>query len=161
MALLGFYGALWLEYAITYYFMTEDQRKKKITGYNWFIYYALAFPEAQRPPFWKPPHSPGDLPDYICTYQGTWTYEHSPPEWPAWSPAGYYWYRGDFNGEPSYRTDNYNYYLWWRGDVWVLSKVLGMEEPTTTFYSPTSEIRARYLNPVKNKRAHVYFGKPP
>lgn len=161
LALLGFYAAAWAEFAILYFFASDDGEKKRITGYNWYIYYALAFPECERPPFWQPPHSPGELPDYISTYQGTWTYEHSPLEWPEWCPAGYYWYRGEWNYKPSYRTDDYNYYIWWNGTVWVQSKILGLEEPTTTFYSPGTEISARYYNPVQKKYSHVYLGKPP
>lgn len=161
LALLGFYGALWLEFALTYYFTSEDRRRKKISAYNWYIYYALAFPECERPPFWKPPHAPGELPDHICTFQGTWTYEHAPTDWPDYAPTGYYWYAEEWNGKPAYYRDEFGYALWWNGTKWVLSTDFGIELEFYTYYSPGIDINARYYNPFQKKYAHVYLGKPP
>lgn len=161
MALLAFFSAMWAAYALIHYFTTEKGERKHITGYNWYIYYGLAFPECERPAFWKPPHSPGDLPDYIAVYQGSWTYEHPPTEWPADACTGYFWEIGDWNGEPRYGTDDLNWHLWWTGTQWCLSPSPGFEPAGLTFYEMTGEMKGYYWNPVTKKYAHVYRGKRP
>ncbi|GAH56866.1 unnamed protein product, partial [marine sediment metagenome] len=101
--------------ALVFWFTTKDGEKKKITGYNWYMHYAMMFPEADYWPFWQPPHAPGDLPHYVSTYRGRWTYEHSPLEWPVDCSAGMHWPGMEWNGEVSFRTDDYEWFIWWRG----------------------------------------------
>ncbi|GAI82275.1 unnamed protein product [marine sediment metagenome] len=160
MALLAFFGAAWAAYGLFFWFVGEDGEKKKATGFNWFLYYALAFPECERPPFWQPPHAPGDLPNHIVTYKGMWTYEHSPTEWPAESPSGYYWEVGEWNEQPRFATDDALHHLWWDGEHWVLSLSLGVADPATTFFSPGAEIHDWYYNPETKNWSHVYLGRP-
>lgn len=160
LALLAFYAGYWAIFGLTYFFSDEDGRKKRITGYNWYIHYALAFPEEQRPPFWKPPHAPKELPNYIVTYRGTWIYDHAPPQWPTDCPSGYYWFFLPYNDKPAYKNDTFQWYLWWKDPVWVLSKDMAFETPGFTFYSDGADINDYYYNPVTKKRAHVYFGSP-
>lgn len=160
MALIAYYAATWAVYAAMYLFRQEDGDEIKITGYNWYIHYALAYPECERPPFWKPPHSPTDLPDYICTYRGTWFYEHEPNEWPTISPGDYYWRYTTYNGKDAYLGDDRKWWLWWKDPVWVLSQALGIEIPGESFYSDGADIRDWYRDPVTKKYAHVYLGKP-
>jgi len=159
LALLAFFSAMWAAYALAYYFTTHTGERKHITGYNWYIYYAMMFPETERPPFWKPPHAVGDLPDQICLFEGMWTYDHAPSQHPDYSPYGYYWYKQEWNGKPAYYRDEFGYALWWNGTNWVLSTDFGIEIPYYTFYSPGADIWARYHNPFQNRHAKVYIGK--
>lgn len=158
LALLAFFGAAWAAYAIANKFRTKKGEEKGITGYNWFIHYALAYPEMHRPPFWEPPHAPGDLPQVICTFQGTWHYEHAPPNWPYYCPSGYYWFKGWWGDCPYFGTDKNDWFLWFSEDRWVLGKTPGIEDPDTTFYSDGENIIDYYRNPVQKKWAHVYQG---
>lgn len=160
MALLGFFSAAWAAYALVTWFTTKTGERKKITGYNWFVHYALRFPEAERPPFFEPPHSVWDQPNFFVLYKGMWTYEHSPLEWPVEACSGTYYEKFPVNGKMAYRTDNHKWFLWWKDPVWVLSPDLGFETPNLSFYSPDAEIVAYYQNPVSKKFAHVYFGNP-
>lgn len=158
LALLGFFAAAWAAYALVFFFTTKTGERKKITGYNWYIYYGMMFPEEWGTQFWKPPHSPGELPQCIVTYQGMWTYEHSPLEWPVWAPTDYYWFGGWFGEYPYFITDNKKWFLWRKETCWVLTTNLGVEDPETTFYSDGVNIFDYYRNPVKKKWAHVYIG---
>lgn len=160
LALLGWFASLWAAYALLYWFTKEEREPKRISGYNWYIYYAMQFPEAERPPFWKPPHEPGDLPDYIVTFKGYWTYEHSPPDHPAESPFGYYWRKGEWLGKDYYGTDDFEWFVWWNGSKYVLSPSVDFEPPGLTFYSTGTNIIDYYNNPVTHSWAHVYIGKP-
>jgi hypothetical protein len=158
LALLGYYSSLWVAWALSNLFMTKRDGKKRITGYNWYIYYAMIFPETQRPPFWKPPHSISDLPAFVVTYRGLWTYEHAPTDWPAECPSGYYWEGIPWNGKPSYKTDDFNWHIWWTGTRWALTRAPGLEEPGLRYYSPGTDIMAYYKNPETKLYSHVYFG---
>lgn len=159
LALLAFFGAAWAAYALVYMFIDPSGEKKRISGYNWYMHYAMMFPEADYFPFWKPPHAPDDLPHYVGVYRGHWQFEHIPFEWPVDCCGGFFWPGMDWNNKPSYRTDDYEWFIWWRGDFWVVSKSLGWEDPPTTFYSPGTEIKAWYYNPVSKKYAHIYPGR--
>jgi len=163
-ALIATFGAAWAAYAIAYVFSKPGKEGKHISGYNWYIYYALAFAECEHPPFWKPPHSPGDLPAYIVAYRGRWQYEHAPDEWPAEACGDYYWEGIGWQGKPSYKTDDFNWHIWWRGDLWVVSPGPGFEPEGLTYYRTElengSKITGYYKNPVTKKLAHVYFGSP-
>ncbi|MBA7477989.1 hypothetical protein ES707_13404 [subsurface metagenome] len=160
LACLAFFSAAWAAYALVFWFTTKTGERKKITGYNWFIHYALRFPEAERPPFWKPPHAIGELPNFLVNYMGMWTYEHSPLEWPVECCSGMYYEGLPCNLKKSYRTDDLKWFLWWKDPVWVLSPDLGFETPNLSFYSPDANIQGYYYNPVTKKYAHVYFGSP-
>lgn len=160
LALLAAYSAAWALWSTYYYFARKDGEDRHLTGFNWYIYYALAFPECERPPFWKPPHSPGELPNFIVTYKGLWTYEHTPIEWPADCPSDYYWRGLDHHEKPSYRSDDLKWYLWWKETRWVISQGLDFEDPDTTFYSSGADIVDYYRNPKTKKWSHVYFGRP-
>lgn len=160
MALLAFWGAAWATFALIYYFTREPGDEKHITGYNWFMHYAMRFPEAERPPFWQPPHAPNDLPSFIALYKGMWTYEHDPLEWPADACTGYYWPSIPWNDKLSYKTDDFNWHIWWKDPMWVVSPGPGFEPEALTFYSSGAEIVDYYRNPVTKKWTHVYFGNP-
>ncbi len=163
-ALLGFYAAYWAIFGLCYLFYKTGKEPKKISGYNWYIYYALAFPECERPPFFQPPHAPNELPNFLVNYQGLWTYEHSPLEWPVEACSGNYYEGLPCNLKKSYRTDDRKWSLWWKDPMWVLSPDLGFETPGLTFYRSELEdhgkITGYYRNPVTKKFAHVYFGRP-
>lgn len=163
LALIAFFGTLWAAYALANLFTDRNGESKRISGYNWYVHYALTFPERDEfHPFWKPPHAPGDLPNYVTVYRGRWMYEHTPPELPDDCPGGYYWESPiPWNGKPAYRTDDYNWHIWWTGTVWALSPAPGFEPADKTFYSSSGEITGWYDNPVTHKTAHVYNGKRP
>lgn len=164
MALLAFFSAAWAAYALVYLFSRPGKEPKRITGWNWYIYYALTFPETQRPPFWKPPHGPQDLPHYIVTYQGLKTYTEAPPDWTADNPSDYYWPGLDWHGQPSYRNDEITWFIWWKAPTWIVSPGLDFEPAGETFYRTDLEnhgkISGYYRNPVTKKTCHVYIGKP-
>lgn len=160
MALLGFYGALWAAWALANLFITKDDEPKRITGYNWYIHYAMRFPETERPPFWKPPHSISDLPAFIVTYRDTWTYEHTPEEWPLECPADYYWYATDFGGKPAYKNDDLTWYIWFDGTNWIVSEGIDYKAPGLYFVSLGADVVDYYKNPLTNRYSHVYFGNP-
>lgn len=159
MALLLSYMAAWSIFALLHDYTSEDGEEKKLTAYNWYMHYAMMFPEAYTMPFWKPPHAPGDLPHYVTTGRGQWMFEHAETDWPADLAGGFYWPGMDYNGAPSFRTDDYEWFIWWKDPVWVVSKSLGWEPAGTTFYSPDGEIEGWYKNPVTNRLTHVYGGR--
>ncbi|MCK5616905.1 hypothetical protein KAR91_84365 [Candidatus Pacearchaeota archaeon] len=160
LALLGFFGALWVTWALANLFITKEGGEKHITGYNWYIHYAMRFPEAERPPFWKPPRAVNDMPAFIVTYRNTWTYEHTPLEWPGESPTDYYWEYATYNDKPAYLGDDRKWWLYWEDPIWVLSTVLG-EKPAGFYYeSSGGDIVDYYQNPVSKRFSHVYFGNP-
>lgn len=158
MALAMAFGAAWATFALIYIFIDDEGESKRISGYNWFMHYAMMFPEADRPPFWKPPHAPYELPNFLVTYRGMWTYEHTPPEHPDWSPFGYYWYWGIYAETPLYKTDDSKWFLWWKDGIWVISPGPDFEPPEKTFYSPGPEIKDYYYNPFRKVSCHVYVG---
>lgn len=160
LALLGAFGAAWAAYALVYWFIGEKGERKRLTGYNWYIHYALMFPEADPLPFWKPPHSPGDLPNYVCTYRGRWMYERVPADWGADCPAGYFWEGIPWNGKPSYKTDNYEWHIWWKDPEWIVSTGPGFEPVGKTFDGDDGTIGGYYQNRVTKLYAHVYIGRP-
>jgi len=161
LALIAAAGVLWFAFAAAYWFSKPGKEKKKISGYNWYIHYALTFPERDEfHPFWKPPHAPGDLPNYVVTYRGKWQYHRETKDWPADACGGYYWESPvPWNGKPAYRTDDYNWHIWWTGTVWAISPAPGFEPPDKTFYSPTPDETDWYTNPITHLSAHVYNGK--
>lgn len=159
LALIAFFGAAWAAFAIAYYFTDKRGESKRITGYNWYIHYTMTFPETDEPHFWGPPHSPYDLPDFVCSSGTTWHLEHTPPEMPLDYPGNYYWYDGEWNGKPYYRTDDKNWYLWWDTTRWALSISLGAYIVDFTYYSPGPDIIEWYKNPDTGKLVHVYAGK--
>lgn len=163
LALLAYYAADWAVYGASWLFSRPGQEPKRISGYCWFIHYALTFPERDEfHPFWQPPHAPGDLPNHVVTYQGKWTYYNSPPAWPADCCSGYYWESPiPWNSRTAYRTDDMNWHIWWTGTVWAISPSPGFEPADKTFYSPGPDINAWYKNPVTGKVCHVYNGKRP
>ncbi len=160
MALTVFFSAAWAAYAIAFYFTTRDGEEKRITGYNWFVSYAFMFPEEQHPPFWKPPHAPGDLPDLIVLYKGLWSYEHAPIGMPNEYCTDYYWESRWVYGKPSYVNDDKTWYIWWGDPYWTVSPEPGVVVPGVTFFNDVPDIRGYYRNPWTKKYAHVYLGKP-
>ncbi len=163
LALLAFYALEWAAYAAIHLFSRPGQRAKRIHGYNWYIHYALTFPERDEfHPFWKPPHAPGDLPNFVATYQGKWTYYNNPQVWPSDCCSGYYWDSFiPWNGKPAYRTDDFNWHIWWEVNRWAVSPGPGFVDPGKTFYSPGPEICAWYKNSTTGKRVHIYNGRRP
>lgn len=160
LPLLLFCAAMWFYFAGKHQFVEPGMEPKRITGYNWYMHYALAFPECERAPFWKPPHSPGELPNFMATYKGLWTYHHAPPDWPDDCCSDYYWQGVPWNGKPTYHNDNFTWFLWWKPPLWVLSTGVDYEDPPFTYYSPDSEIVGSYKNPETGKCSNVYFGRP-
>lgn len=160
LALLGFFGALWTAWALANLFMTDRGEEKHITGYNWYIHYAMRFPEAERPPFWKPPHAINDLPAFIITYRDTWMYAHDPTEWPVSCPGDYYWRGTEFNGKPFYKNDDLTWYIWWDNTNWIVSEGVDYKGVGMTFVSGGADIVDYYQNPVSKRYSHVYFGNP-
>ncbi len=158
LACLAFFGAAWAAFALLYLFTDKRGETKRITGYNWYIHYALTFPETDEPHFWGPPHAPYDLPDFVCSSGTTWHLEHAPPDWPSDYPGAYYWYDGEWNGKPEYRTDDHVWALWWDNTRWAISIALGEYIPDFTYYSKGAEIQDWYKNPDTNKLVHVYRG---
>lgn len=156
LALLGAFWAIWGAFALAHYF-----RGKRITGYNWYIHYWLLFPEAESLPFWKPPRAPGDLPAHIVTFQGRQMFRQHPDDWPADSPAGYYWETIPWKGKPAYRTDDIRHFIWWNGTTWVLSQGIDFEPHGSTWYQHDPTIIGYFRNPVTNTYAHCYYGKRP
>lgn len=160
LALLAWFGTMWAAFALANLFIDRNGEKKRISGYNWYVHYALTFPERDEfHPFWKPPHAPGDLPNYVVTFRGKFTYYNTPPERPIISCSGYYWESIPWNGKPSYRTDDMDWHIWWKAPIWVISPAPGFEPAIRTYYSPTPDETAWYQNPVTGYRAHVYNGK--
>lgn len=160
MLLLGSWAAIWVAFALEHLFSKPGHRPHRITGYMWYIHYALMFPETEKLPMWKPPHKPYELPDFVITYRGTWMYENTTGDGPFVSCADYYWEDGLYNHRVSYRTDNREWYLFWNGTNWVISIAKGLEPHAWTFYSTGVFIEAYYQNPVTHRWAHVYAGKP-
>lgn len=160
LALLGFFASAWAAYSLAHLFFGPNSQGKRITGYNWYLHYGLAFPECERPPFWKPPHSPGVLPNFIATFRGEWIYHEAPKDWPVDCCAGYYWPGVPWNDKPSYKRDDLEWFLWWKDPNWVLSPGPGFEPAGKTFYSDASQINDYYYNPVTGHRSNVYWGRP-
>lgn len=159
LACLVFFGAAWAAFALLYLFTDKRGETKRITGYNWYIHYALTFPETDEPHFWGPPHAPYDLPDYVCSSGTSWHLERAPPQWPGDYPGGYYWAQFPWNGKMFYATDDKNWSIWWKDPFWCVSPDPGFEPPDKSYYSSGDEICDWYKNPVTNKRCHVYIGK--
>lgn len=158
MALVGSFFIAWGLVAAAAWFTGRDGTKKRLSGYCWYMYYAMQFPEAVRPPFWEPPHGIGIYPAYLITFQGRWTYQHTVKEWPAVSPAGYFWDIGYYNDKSCFSVDNERWFLWWNGEKWVISTVLGLEEIGLTYYATTPSIIGRYREPVEGYYSEVYLG---
>ncbi len=159
LACLVYFGAAWAAFALLYLFTDKRGEKKRISGYNWYIHYALTFPETDEPHFWAPPPSPYALPDYVISSGTTWHLEHAPPDWPADAPYGYFYVETDWNGKPWYANYVFTWFLWWKDPYWVVSTDLGWEVPGLSFHSPGPEIQDYYRNPVTKKYCHVYAGK--
>lgn len=158
LALLIFFGAAWAAFALAYMFTDKRGESKHITGYNWYIHYALTFPETEEPHFWKPPHSPYDLPNFVVSSGTNWHLYHKPDEMPPTYPGGFYWEIGPWNGKMSYAVDEHDWFLWWKDPMWVVSSDLGYEQPDKSYYSDGPEISGYYYNPVIHKYIHVYRG---
>lgn len=161
LALLAACAVLWAAFAAAHLFTGKDGKTRRLTGYNWYIHYWLLFPEEERLPFWMPPHSPGDLPSFISTWQGKYMYRLKPEQWPEHCLAGYFWPGLECHGRESYVTDDIMKFLWWNGSKWVLSLGLDFEDPETTYYGPSDGPVGWYLNEFHNQRCHVYMGKRP
>lgn len=162
MALCAYFASLWTAYALANLFTTKSGERKRISGYNWYIHYGLRFPETERPPFWKPPHAPGEMANFIATgYKDYGMYRISYEDWPEWYPFDFFWDRHMlFEGQPRYGTDNFNWSLWWNGERWVVSPEAGMIAPDRTWYSPTHKINDYYHNPIRNHHIHIYPARP-
>lgn len=154
--LLAFFAASWIIFGTVHYFSRDPDDDKKISGFHWYMHYALLFPEQEGFPFWRPPKAPGDLPDSYATFDGYYMYQHTEDEWPDYCPAGYYYLEGVYGGKPYYRTTEPLYwYNWHNGTVWVLTPVLGVEEEYYTYTSTTGERGGYYWNPTQKKRSKV------
>lgn len=160
LALVAFFGAAWATFALIHWFRKPGQEPKKITGFMWYVHYGMRFPETESPAFWKPPHSPGDLPSYIVTSGTHGHFEHAPPDWADDYPGGYFWPKFPWNEKLFYGTDDGNWSIWWKDPMWVVSPSPGFEPADKTYYSTNDDITDWYQNPVTKKYIHVYIGKP-
>lgn len=158
LALLGFFALAWAAFALAHYFYDKKGERKRLTGFNWYMHFSIMLPDQGGVPFWKPPHAPNELPKWVVTYKGTWTYRHTPDEWPDESPADYYWYGMMWNGKQSWRTDDFNWHIWWKDPGWVVSPSPGFEPEGLTFYSDGANVWDYYRNPITKNYIHVYVG---
>lgn len=161
LACIAAFALIWAMFAGIWWFTTKTGEKKKITGYNWYLHYAEGYPEAHRPPFWKPPPSPAVLPDYMATWRDYTFYHYRPENWPDECCAGYYYKHWDYNGKPSLKTDDGKWYVWWKDPVWVISPSLAGEPAGKTYYSTGVHMVDYYANPVTGSWTFLYLGKPP
>lgn len=158
LALCAFFAASWWAYAWTWYFFKPGHEPKKISGYMWYIHYALLFPEEERPPFWMAPHSPYDLPDFMVTYEGMWTYRRDPTDWAVDVNSEYYYEAGVHGGKSYFRSSNGDWFIWWSPPNWIISKGIGDLAGFTTFFKVGDPIDGRYENPVTGKFSIAYIG---
>lgn len=160
-ALVASYAIIWALFALAYLFYTLKGERKRITGYNWYLHFALGYPRAKRPPLWKPPKTPTEFPDRIAVYEESWSYERREIDFPDESPTAYYDFGGFFNGQNYYLAKEEGWELWWKDPVWVLSPGRGQEPAGKTYYSEGAESVGIYINPVTGSNTHVSLGAPP
>lgn len=161
LVLIAGFHLAWSLFGAAHLFTTKSGEKKRLSGYSWYVHYWLLFPEEERLPYWKPPHAPGALPALITTWQGRQTYRLPEEQWPPECSAGYYWEGLPWNGKPSYKEDNFRFFIWWTGTKWCVSPGLGFEDEQHTYYSKGAEKIGWYKNPVTNQHCHVYAGRRP
>ncbi len=159
LVLVASFVTAWAAYALANLFIDRNGKSKRITGYNWYIHYALTFPEAEALPFWKPPHAMGVRPPYYAVVLGKWQYRLEEKDWPDYVCGGYYWDSGMvWNGEIVYRTDDGLWFIWWKDPKWIISPAAGIEPANFTYVSDADKINDYYWNADKNIFAHVYIG---
>lgn len=161
LACIAAFALIWAAFGLAYLFLTKGRELKHITGYNWFMHYGLAYPEENRPPYFRPPHSPSERPSFIALYKDEWTYHHAPEDWPDECPSNNYYEWEIYNDRLSYRADEGKWSIWWKDPVWVISPGTGWEPAGKTFYSPGGLITDYYLNPVTGSKTHVFLGRLP
>lgn len=161
LVLVAAFSLLWLLFALAWLFSKRGKKPKKITGYNWYVHYGLTRPETGAPPFWKPPRSPTDLPDFYAVVEGMKQYRIKESLWPLYFCGGYYYVEGKFNGRWWFKEPDRLWYIWWKDPMWVISKTLGFEEPQTTYYSVGDKVNDTYINPVRSITARIWIGKAP
>ena len=158
MALCSFYVASWITYAALHFLRKKNGKKQKMTGYLWYMYYAMMLPETTVQPYWKPPHSPGDHPSFYITKGTTGFYNESPTTWPSDFPADYYWPFMDYNGKPAFRNDDKTWNIWYKGPMYVVSKILGGEHPDWTYYGEGTGLSGWFINPATGKKVKMLSG---
>lgn len=152
-------GVLWSGFALHNLYVDKTGRGKKISGYNWFMHFALAGEGGNQLPFWKPPHAQHDRPDFYVVYKGRWMYDHAPEEWPDETPSDYYWLIGELNGKNWYATDNRRWNIFWDGSDWCMTQAPGEWVPDVSWKSVDDEPFGYYQNPDTGSFSHVYNGK--
>ena len=160
LALIAGYAIAWAGFAAYHYFTSETSGPHRISGYNWYIHYAMIFPETERPPMWRPPAGPYQLPNFIATgYRDLEMYYITQEQWPAWWPFDYFTDRGQTHlGDIVYETDNGIWFLWWNGERWIVSRGAGNVEIGWTWFGTTFEINGQYHNPGRNHDLDIWPG---
>lgn len=157
----GFYTA-WGLYAYTHDFIKEGRPAGKVSAYNWFINYGMICLDNGSPPYWHPPHHPGDLPFFMAIYRGNWSYHIDQKDWPWWNPGGYYYRFGVYNGHDYFTVDPHTWFLWYKGPMWVISPYPGLEPDTDTWYNTRlgGGLYGHYRSSIREFDLHVYYGSP-
>lgn len=158
LILIAGFVLIWIAFALAWLFSKRGKEPKRITGYNWYVHYGLTREETDAPPFWKPPRSPSELPDFYAVVEGMKQYRIAEHLWPLYFCGGYYYEERTFNGRPWFKDTDRQWYIWWKDPMWVISKTLGWEDPPTTYYSVGAVINDTYNNPVQGITARVWIG---
>ncbi len=161
LVLVAGFALAWFAFALAWIFRKKGKEPKKISGYNWYVHFALTREETEAPPLWKPPRSPTNLPDFYAVCEGMAQYRIAENLWPLYFCGGYYYQGATFNGKPWFKDPDRSWYIWWKDPMWVISKALGWEDPATTFYSVGAVINDTYHNPVQGINARVWIGLTP
>lgn len=159
MVLTSAFVVAWAAFALAWKFTTKFGERKNITGYNWYMHYGMARMAQDYLLFWKPPHSPTDLPDYVVYFLGASTFRHRPEDWEDIAPTGYYYIGELYNGRPTYICDDRPWVIWWKDPMWVISDWQGHEPPGMTYYSPGDQINDEYQIPDTANWATVNISK--
>jgi hypothetical protein len=152
--LIALFGAAWAAWAAYNKYVTKNGEYKKITAYDWYMHYSMLDPQHDGTGFagppWKPPTTPYKVPLFYVTYKGRWMYEHIPTEWPDECPASYYHKFLPYNGKNAFQDENGKWFVWWRGDTWVISPEMAWEPEGLTFYKTLHpEVKSgNYQNPI-------------
>lgn len=160
MALVAGMSIVWAAFALVWLFTDKKGATKIISGYNWYMHLAMQLPHEVRPPLWKPPPSPHKLPDKLVTFEGNWTYEHQPKDWPDYCPAGYFYESGTHQGKPSYFIDKGLWVIQWTGDHWIIFLMDGPGLVYYTYHGTGPDVEGEYYNEFQDKYAQVYIGHP-
>jgi hypothetical protein len=118
----------WVLFAGEFTYGLDEDRQKKISGYNWFMHFNVIRNAKGKPPRIHPPNSPSDLPVAEATS--------------GYNPLNYsnFYDAGMYNGKKLYKSQDGKWYTWWLDPSWVISNQPGQaEEPPYWFRLDESE----------------------